>query len=140
MKTSHLLGILVVCILIAAGLYAILPKNRPAGTVSNTPPQTAVPPQDIVPQQATLEGVYLCLPHKNAEGPQTMECALGMKTDDGSYYALDMNALAPGQADAFQVNSRIKVEGLITPIEMLSSDHYQNYPIKGIMSVSRVLQ
>jgi hypothetical protein len=30
----------------------------------------------------------ICLPHKNSSGPQTMECAFGLKGDDGKNYGL----------------------------------------------------
>ena len=46
----------------------------------------------LTPQQVSLTGIYLCLPHRDTSGPQTMECALGMQTDDGAYYALDFNS------------------------------------------------
>lgn len=36
----------------------------------------------------TIKGQSVCLPHRNMEGPQTMECAQGLKTSDGTYYAI----------------------------------------------------
>lgn len=36
----------------------------------------------------TLEGTAVCLPHKNSDGPQTLECAVGIKTKDGAYYGV----------------------------------------------------
>lgn len=38
----------------------------------------------------TVEGTYVCLPHKDTTGPQTDECALGIKTDDNRYYGLQV--------------------------------------------------
>jgi|GEM_PF-2706605 hypothetical protein len=35
----------------------------------------------------TVSGMPVCLPHKNS-GAQTLECAIGVKTDDGFYYSL----------------------------------------------------
>ena len=36
----------------------------------------------------TVKGQSVCLPHRDMDGPQTMECAQGLKTSDGIYYAI----------------------------------------------------
>lgn len=90
---------------------------------------------ETLPKRMTLSGTYLCLPHVDTSGPQTLECAFGIKTDDGTYYALDfmlMSQLAPN----VPMNARITANGLLTPIERLSTDHWRKYPIKGIFSVT----
>ncbi len=35
----------------------------------------------------TIVGEFVCLPHKDTSGPQTEECAFGLKSED-TYYAL----------------------------------------------------
>jgi hypothetical protein len=35
-----------------------------------------------------VKGEVVCLPHKDTDGPQTLECAYGLKSTDGKYYAL----------------------------------------------------
>lgn len=40
-------------------------------------------------QQITVEGMFVCLPHKDKDGPQTLECAFGIKTDKDKYYGLE---------------------------------------------------
>lgn len=90
---------------------------------------------DIVSYRGTLTGTHVCLPHADTDGPQTLECALGMKTDAGEYYALDFSLMS--QMDPLlQTGERFRANGLITPIEMLSSDHWQQYAIEGIFSVT----
>jgi hypothetical protein len=106
-----------------------------------TPTETQ--PESIIPiptrQPVTVSGTHVCLPHTNTSGPQTLECALGIQTDEGIYYALDLNALS---VTPFNVptGSRITVRGIITPIEELSTDMWQKYPIKGIFSVTDSLK
>jgi hypothetical protein len=39
-------------------------------------------------EEITVSGKMICLPHKNTSGPQTLECAMGMKAEDGKNYAL----------------------------------------------------
>jgi hypothetical protein len=95
---------------------------------------TAMPtqPQDIERYEATFDGDVVCLPHKNANGPQTLECALGLKIDTDLYYALDAGGVNP---PPYQTGERIRVRGTVTPIEMLSTDMWQKYNVKGIFSV-----
>lgn len=84
--------------------------------------------------EASLQGQYVCLPHIDATGPQTLECAFGLKTDAGEYYALDFNNLPQVPAD-LHTGSRIQVTGVITPVELLSGDRSRQYPIDGIFAV-----
>ncbi len=89
----------------------------------------------IEPYRATLSGEYVCLPHVDTTGPQTMECAYGIKTGSGEYYAVDFNLMSQSQTE-LPVGQHFTASGVITPVEYLSSDHWQNYPIEGIFSVT----
>lgn len=125
-----LIGIIVAGILLIIGFYVLNAYiyNEKQGD-----------PSDIVSYRATLEGEVVCLPHKDTTGPTTLECAFGLKTDVGEHYALDF-ALMSQQALPPETGARISANGLITPIEMLSSDHWQTYDIEGIFSVTDSLK
>lgn len=89
----------------------------------------------VEPYRATLTGVQTCLPHKNTSGPQTLECAIGMKTDAGEYYALDFNLMSQTPIE-IQNGERFTASGVLTPIERLSTDYWQKYNVQGIFSVT----
>lgn len=89
------------------------------------------------PQSATVVGEYICLPHVDTTGPQTDECALGIKTDVGIYYSLDFSLLSQS-VPGLNVGDRISVNGVFTPVERLSSTWWKKYPIRGILSVSDI--
>jgi predicted lipoprotein with Yx(FWY)xxD motif len=93
------------------------------------------PVPDFEPYRATLTGEYLCLPHVNTDGPQTLECALGLQAEDGTYYAVDFGLMSTGTPD-ISTGERITASGTVTPVERLSSDHWRQYPIVGIFSVT----
>lgn len=93
----------------------------------------------VEPYRGTLTGEYMCLPHKDTSGPQTMECALGMKTETGEYYAVDWSMMSQTQPD-LTPGEKFTATGLITPVERLSTDHWQKYPIQGIFSVTDSVQ
>jgi hypothetical protein len=83
-----------------------------------------------------IEGTYVCLPHKDTTGPQTDECALGIGRDQSdAFFALDLNEVGYDAIMGISTGQKIKVEGLLTPINQLSSNHWQKYNIDGIITV-----
>lgn len=87
----------------------------------------------IEPYRATLSGTLVCLPHKDTTGPQTLECASGLQTDAGEYYALDFNLMSETPPNIGS-GERFSASGVITPVENLSSE--QKYDIVGVFSVT----
>lgn len=75
----------------------------------------------------TVTGEVVCLPHKNSNGAQTLECALGLRTDDSRHYALNYTDQTPAQF-APQVGDRITVSGELTT-------QTSNYDIVGTVKV-----
>jgi hypothetical protein len=92
-----------------------------------------------LPQRVTIAGTRTCLPHKDASGPQTMECALGIKASDGKNYGLNTTLLSSTDAiNTINTAERLSVTGVLTPIENLNSDFWQRYDVTGILSVTGV--
>jgi hypothetical protein len=92
---------------------------------------------DPTPRNVTLSGTYTCLPHLGS-GPQTMECAFGLRADNGDYYAVNFGASA-GAMEQFQSGEHVTAEGFVVIKEALSSDQWAKYNMKGIFTVTRVL-
>jgi hypothetical protein len=63
--------------------------------------------------EANVSGTLACLPHQNANNgqPQTLECAIGLKTDDGRYYKLQ--DLPQQQADT-SPSARVRITGQLS--------------------------
>ena len=91
-----------------------------------------------VTKEIELRGTEICLPHKNQSGPQTLECAMGLKATDGKNYGLDVSSLQPDAIGEFVDGALVRVVGDFTPSEALSSDHWQKYDMKGIIHVTLV--
>lgn len=87
------------------------------------------------PYRTTLSGEYVCLPHVDTTGPQTAECASGIKTTSGEYYAIDL-LLSSQMYEPLIVGEIISANGVVTPLEQLSANTWQQYPIVGIFSVT----
>lgn len=93
----------------------------------------------VEPYRISLSGEYVCLPHKDTSGPQTLECMYGIKTDTGEYYGIDFYLMSQTH-DPVEVGQRISANGVVQPVEQLSAHHWQNYPIVGIFSVTDGLE
>jgi hypothetical protein len=90
-----------------------------------------------VPQRITLTGTLVCLPPKDSLHPYTGECTRGIRTNEGIHYAVDFS-LSSQHPNNFSNEDVITASGVLTPIEQLSSNHWQKYDIKGIFSITDV--
>ncbi len=90
---------------------------------------------DGEPYRATLSGEYVCLPHRDGAVRETEECAPGVKTDAGEYYAIDFYLMSQ-EHRPLSVGERFSANGLVTPIERLSTNRWQKYQVEGIFSVT----
>ncbi len=75
-----------------------------------------------------LTGELVCLPHKNTDGPQTLECAVGFKSGD-DYYALKYDAQKVGTTP---FNKPVEVEGTFR------SENSDVYDMQGSITVERL--
>lgn len=128
------LGALALC---AVGLALLLAPAKKAPAPEYVEP--AVPSVPL-PAMTEVVGTAECLPHRNvAPGqPTTMECAFGVKADDGTHFAVDLAGAGEDAAMDFQTGKRVRISGTMVPVEALSSDHWRIYDIRGIWRVDAV--
>lgn len=135
-----ILGLIAVIGLTA--VYFTLPNQRqelrsePPAVNEPTNVEPSPSPITDLPKTVTLEGEYTCIPHKDTSEPQTMECALGIKATDGQYYSLDTQELGSNPIMDLATGSRLQVEGILVPLEALSTDHWRIYNMRGIIRVT----
>jgi hypothetical protein len=141
-RSKIILAIIVIVIIVLGALLLMTspskaPVSEPAANTEGTLTGQVVSPGENEPtsKRASLSGTFVCLPHKDKTGPQTAECAFGMKASDGSYYALDFN-MSSQPIPTMKVGDKFEASGLLTPLEALSSDHMRIYDIKGIFSIT----
>lgn len=80
-------------------------------------------------QSVTLSGKLVCLPHADGSGTTTLECALGMQTDNGKYYGLS-SAKGSELSEAAGTDRRVKLSGT------LRSSADTTYKMEAIVAVS----
>ncbi|HSE56656.1 MAG TPA: hypothetical protein VLB02_01050 [Candidatus Paceibacterota bacterium] len=126
---SKIFGIVLTIIVVALlGGAVWMHQNRVQDTIGDDSAWN-----DYMNKQVTIEGTLTCLPHKDTSGPTTLECAFGLVTDAGQYYAFDTS-----RTDLEQTGDRVRVTGVVTPVESLSANQWQNYNIVGIITVASV--
>lgn len=94
--------------------------------------------QSVTPLQSAIEGEYSCLPNKPTDGAVTLECALGLKGDDGNYYALDMTGQDPTMSSVIQIGQKMKVDGPLLLITDQNSWALKKYDIRGVLKVEKL--
>lgn len=85
--------------------------------------------------RAELRGEFICLEAKGMARKEDGKCDYGIKTDKNEIYAIDFNLVSQNMPELNQ-GDKFSASGVVTPIEMLSTDYWQKYGIKGIFSVT----
>lgn len=75
----------------------------------------------------TRSGTITCLPHKNTEGPHTMECAMGIREENGKYYGISST---PYDNALNEVGRKVKVTGTF------KEETRMQYTSEGIIAVT----
>lgn len=123
-RSKHRSVLLIVCaILLVIGIAAI----------AKTQFDRRTPDMPEGYGQVTLRGETVCLPHKDTDGPTTLECAFGLRTANGDYYALDMSAVAE-EGVFFDTGKDMTLKGIIDSSEASAS----KYDIQGTLRVNSV--
>ena len=93
------------------------------------------------PYRGTLSGAFVCLPPPPGSAVDVLQCTPALQTDQDEYFVVDFNLMSQAQPD-LQQGDRFTASGVITPIEYLSTDHWQKYPveIEGIFSITDSVQ
>lgn len=101
---------------------------------ANSPVSTSVasstPAASVKGEEITVKGEMICLPHRNTSGSQTMECAFGIKADDGNNYGLS----DPGYRYLMsaQTGKRVEIKG------KLEKKQDQKYNSAGTISIENL--
>ncbi len=96
------------------------------------------PVVDVAPKSVTLSGKYVCLPHLVESDFQTMECAFGLQTNDGDFYAVNFGQSVDA-VKQFMAGGKVTAEGFVVIKEALSSNQWASYKMKGIFTITKFL-
>jgi hypothetical protein len=91
----------------------------------------------IVPQRVTVTGFWECVPKKPGY-PKTEECLWGIAKDQSDGHVVVNTQLMARTFDGYNPGTKVRAEGVLTPANALSSDHWQQYDIDGILSATTI--
>lgn len=115
--TSHKFlaaGLGVAIVLVAVLLLWVEVSRAPAPSSGDTTP---------IGMETTIEGEIVCLPHKDTDGPQTLECAYGIKLANGTYYGLHDSNDNYENISGLPTGKNARLTGTL---KLGSSDRYQS--------------
>jgi hypothetical protein len=81
----------------------------------------------------TYQGTVACLPHRGATS--TMECAFGLTTASGAYYALDL-AQIPNAS--LETGAELAITGMLEASSTQTARLMQQYAIQGVVQVKNI--
>lgn len=125
MKKSTILYLtasFIALILIGVAIGYSLGQNEPDSSVTSTPYVDVSPANDLpasTDDPVTKEGIIGCL-KTSGDGPQTMDCAIGLTTSDGTQYGLGSED--PTLTGSVPTGTTVRVTG--TPSEPTNTDKY----------------
>lgn len=91
-----------------------------------------------VDKTSTITGNFSCLPLK-AGAPPEVDCTLGVRADDGSYYALDISRIQDANTD-LKAEDKIAVTGFFLPETEVPGSQWEIYDVRGIIKVNTLLR
>lgn len=115
---------------------AAAPKEgaKTGGTLKVSPAKdggkATIPPTGKV----SIKGTTTCLPPRDANGPQNASCALGLKGEDGNYYALQDTDPTYRNVSSVPSNSEVTVQGTFAP------GTNPAFPTVGIIAVTNIVR
>jgi|SRR3989344_1427780 len=87
------------------------------------------------PGPIVIRGVMVCLPHNDTSGPQTMECAFGLKDETGRYFALKDTDPEHKNISGVPANERIEIEG---DFKLQLGSKYQDIGVIEVTKITKV--
>jgi hypothetical protein len=128
MKKKIIIVLLVGLVLTAATVFwiqkdKVSAPSPPSGNAQDLPLQTG---------DVTVTGEVICLPHKDTSGPQTLECAIGIKDDRGVNYALLSDD--PSQAGSL-TGKKVRITG-----KLQQADPNSSYATAGTLQIQSITE
>ncbi len=65
----------------------------------------------------TVQGELVCLPRRDSEGPRTLECAIGLRSQTGEYYELRWKGVGRSPLFTTSFGAPVEVQGRFIPRE-----------------------
>ncbi|MFH1473069.1 MAG: hypothetical protein ABIF06_01490 [bacterium] len=92
-----------------------------------------------IDEMTTVTGNFSCLPLVSGEPVGEEDCNLGLRSRDGSYFALDVTRVQDANTD-LKAEDTIAATGIMIPASEAPTSDWAMYDIKGIIQVNSLLR
>ncbi len=89
-----------------------------------------------IDKTSVVTGNFSCLPLKEEVSD---DCVLGLRSKDGSYYALDVSRIQDANTD-LKAEDTIAVTGFVLPESFVVGSDWEKYAVVGIIKVNTLLR
>lgn len=94
---------------------------------------------DEIDGMVTITGSFSCLTIKEGVVADRETCTLGVRSNDGLHYALDISHIQDANTD-LKVEDTIAVTGTLKADEATQTPEWSNYNIAGVILVNTLLR
>ena len=119
----------VLVIVLAVALVLLIPIVFTHKAAAPTPKTEAALPKNN--STVTMEGTFTCVPHRDQTGPQTLECAMGMKSGNAYYMLVDTSG-------DYSLLSKAGTGDKISVTGQFTKKHDEVYDSEGIIAVTAI--
>lgn len=91
-----------------------------------------------IDSKITITGNFSCLPLKSGE-PTEENCTLGVRSRDGSFYALDISRIQDANRD-LKADDTIAVTGTLREVDEGKDAEWSTFKIAGVIKVNTLLR
>ena len=94
---------------------------------------------ETVDNMSTITGNFSCLPKKDGTPTDEENCAIGIRSSDGSYYALDISRIQDANTD-LRADETIAATGFVLPAEAVVGTEWEQFAVSGLIKVNTLLR
>lgn len=92
-----------------------------------------------IPHRQSVVGFWECAPIKESY-PKTEECITGIAIDQSDgHMIVDLGLMARAPVE-YDFGTKVRIEGVVTPIMMLSTDRWHMYDVDAIVSATTIVE
>lgn len=123
-------GIIPICIMLLALCVGLILMQRQLQVNNINIQETVTPtPTPLPGAHIRITGIVGCLPHKDQTGAQSLECAMGLKDENETYYGIRDTDQENMHIRDIPGNTKVRIEGMFYPQDD------ERYPTVGILEI-----
>jgi hypothetical protein len=131
------LTIALAAVVIVGGGYFLYKNGTPDLATNSVSDTAAVVNFEVRTGEVAVTGFFDCTPLKSGEPIKEGECVMGLKGDDGKFYALNTLNMEDARDNKTSNLTRVRAVGSFTPADTTNKE-VGNYKYDGVLTVRTI--